>query len=143
MLQTFCIMTTHRELSDEDFLTRFRTGELPPTLFTHEAHLRLAWLQLERYELAGAIEQVTQQIQSYVAKWGAQDKYHHTLTVAAVQMVDHFRQRAQTNDFTELLITFPRLRDDFQGLLENHYSKGHYQKAAARTEYLAPDLLPF
>lgn len=37
-------MKTHHQLNDQQFEEQFQNCTFDPTLFTHEAHLRLAWI---------------------------------------------------------------------------------------------------
>ena len=56
-------MQHHSELDDNTFEVLFREGNFPAALFSHEAHLRLAWIHLRRYGLEQAIENVSRQLQ--------------------------------------------------------------------------------
>ena len=136
-------MQHHSELDDNTFEVLFREGNFPAALFSHEAHLRLAWIHLRRYGLEQAIENVSRQLKQYVALLGAQDKYNETLTVAAVRAVYHFMLRLPEAGFDVLMDTFPRLKNNFKGLMAAHYGFDIYQSALAKREYLQPDLLPF
>ncbi|MEQ8472160.1 MAG: hypothetical protein RIC35_13295 [Marinoscillum sp.] len=136
-------MKHHTELSDSNFLLLFENGDLEPALFNHEAHLRLAYLRIKEVGLQEAIIKVTSQIQNYVTKLGAQSKYNHTLTIAAIKAVNHFIVRSGDASFTELLEQFPKLQNDFKGLMETHYSTDILQSTKAKVSYMKPDLLPF
>ena len=136
-------MKSHKSLSDEEFERNFEDQSLHPTLFSHEAHLRLAYIHVSRYGLEKAIENVNNQILGYVQKWNARDKYNRTLTTAAVQAVNHFMDRAPGMAFDELIQKFPKLLNQFKYLMECHYSIDIFESDLAKTEYIEPDLLPF
>jgi hypothetical protein len=136
-------MEKHRELSDTVFLQQFASCQLTPELFSHEAHLRLAWLHLEEHELEEAIRLVAHQIIAYVTALGAGDKFNMTLTVAAIRVVHHFRQKAKSTRFLAFIREFPQLKNNFKELLDSHYTIDIYQSPLARKTYLEPDLLPF
>lgn len=114
-------METHWQLTDPEFEAQFVACTLRPQLFTHEAHLRLAWWHLTQYGCSQTVVLLPRQLQHYVAHWGATDKYHATLTVAAIYVVEHFRQRSHQNTFKGFLEEFPRLRTHFKELLAQHY----------------------
>ena len=139
----FTPMNSHNNLSDSALEAAFYDCTLPPALFDHEAHLRLAWIHIKRYGLAQAILNLQIQIQRYATSLGAADKYHSTLTVAAIYTVDHFMQRCDAGTFAELLLAFPRLKTDFWGLITSHYSEARIQSAEAKKAWLAPDLLAY
>ena len=136
-------MDHHLKLTDAQFLGHFNDCTLPPALFSHEAHLRLAWLNIKQLGAALAITKVQSQIKAYVKAVGATDKYNTTLTIAAVQMVNHFMQRSNAKHFTDFMKEYPQLKADFKRLIKAHYSFDIFNSAQAKTTYLAPDLQPF
>ena len=83
-------MVSHLDLDDRAFLAAFEAGTLDPTLFSHEAHLRLAWLHIQQLGIELAVPTICSQLINYVDGLGARDKYNATLTVAAAKTVYHF-----------------------------------------------------
>ncbi|MEM7572904.1 MAG: hypothetical protein AAF433_08385 [Bacteroidota bacterium] len=136
-------MDAYIELSDEEFESAFVDCRLPPALFNHEADLRLAWLQLRKYDLKRALANIQAQLLVYVSHLGAQDKYHQTLTVVAVHAVHHFMQQTERGDFQAFLAAHPLLKTDFKELVNSHYSFDIFSCEEARIRYLEPDLMPF
>jgi hypothetical protein len=110
-------MEPHLLLSDEDFAAQFAQCKLDPELFSHEAHLRLAWIHIRQKGLAQALELVPLQIQRYVDHLGAAEKYDHPLTIAAIKMVAHFLSLSDSPDFPDFLMEFPELKNDFANLV--------------------------
>ena len=76
-------MENHFDLSDREFESQFAKSMFDPKLFSHEAHLRLAWIHVTKYGEPIAIQNVSDQLKQFVTIVGARDKYNHTLTVAA------------------------------------------------------------
>lgn len=136
-------LNNHFDLSDAAFEEAFANCTLSPSLFSHEAHLRLAWIHLYRHGLEGGIKAVCDQITNFVNHLGAQDKYNHTLTVAAVKVVHHFMQQVDYDNFFDFILATPRLKTDFKTLIESHYSFDIFNSEKAKKEYLEPDVLPF
>lgn len=136
-------MQSHFDLTDEAFEQAFRTCSLPPRLFTHEAHLRLAWMHLKKAQPSTAIEIVRSQIIAFVEQLGARDKYHETLTIAAIQIVRHFINKAHSVSFEAFIEEFPQLMSDFRNLVQSHYSFDIFSSEEARATYLTPDIIPF
>ncbi|MEO1518741.1 MAG: hypothetical protein AAFV95_27250 [Bacteroidota bacterium] len=136
-------MEAHKALSDQEFERQFRDGEFPPAQFSHEAHLRLAWIHIRKYGLGQARENVEQQLQRFVAAAGASDKYHATLTRAAVHAVGHFVKRSDETTFEKFLLDCPQLKNNFRGLINSHYSFDIFQSDKAKAEYVQPDVSPF
>ncbi|MAX79885.1 MAG: hypothetical protein CL843_06895 [Crocinitomicaceae bacterium] len=133
----------HFKLSDAEFELQFRNCTLNPADFSHEAHIRLAWIHIRQYGIEQAEKNIQTQLQQFVATLGATDKYHTTLTIAAVKAVYHFMLKAHATSFEGFITEFPQLKHNFKGLIEAHYSFDVYTSAKAKATYLSPDLLPF
>lgn len=130
-------------LSDNDFAEQFAHCTLEPTLFTHEAHLRLAWLHVTHYGVLQAIQNICPQIAAYDKVFGDGTKYHKTVTIASVFVIDHFIHKSTSSTFENFIAEFPRLRTHFRDILSQHYSTDIVKDARAKTRYFVPDLQPF
>ncbi len=137
------IKELHRKLSDDEFEAAFRDKTLRPGWFTHEAHLRLAFIHITKYGLAQAIENMRSQIKSFAENLGIYDKYHDTVTIAAVYMVNDFMKEADNTSFDTFLNSGGDALKDFKGLLEKHYSYNVFKDQKAREHFVEPDLAPF
>lgn len=136
-------MSTHFQYSDAEFSARFRDCTLEPDLFSHEAHLRLAWIYLNAHGIDTVIQYCLGQIQRFDQVYGDGRKFHATLTVAAVKALAHFKSRSRSHSFPDFLAEFPRLKTDFRGLLAQHYSFDVLGHPIARRQYVQPDRLAF
>ena len=136
-------MQSHYNYSDTQFIHLLDTCELDPSIFSHEAHLRLAWIHIKNKGIAQAIETVQNQIKNYVEHLGVIDKYNTTLTVAATKAVYHFMLKSQADSFKDFIEEFPRLKYNFKELMAYHYVFDIYNLEQAKTKFLEPDLLPF
>lgn len=136
-------MNNHAELTDQEFTEHFENCSLNPVLFNHEAHLRLAWIHVDKYGVEQAIENISRQLKQYVTSLGAFDKYNETVTVAAIRAVDHFKRKSSTNNFPDFIAQNPRLKNNFKELLSCHYTTDIFTSKAARQQFLSPELLPF
>lgn len=136
-------MNTHFDLSDVEFKKQIKDRTLNPSLFNHEAHLRLAWIYNSIYNQDKASEIIVCQIFDYVEHLGATSKFNKTLTIAAVKIVDHFMQKSTVQNFKDFLKEFPRLKDSFIELIRAHYSFDIFQDDNAKKNYIEPDILPF
>ena len=136
-------MEQHLLLTDEAFITQFENCSLNPEVFSHEAHLRLAWIYLHRYNEPVACRQTAKHLKVYVKHLGAEGKFNHTLTVASVKAVHHFMQRSQSVKFTDFINEFPELKYNLKELLATHYSVDIFNFPEAKTHWLEPDLSAF
>jgi hypothetical protein len=133
----------HFQLSNDEFEKQFTDCELDPELFSHEAHLRLAWIHIQKYGVDNAIENVSIQLKRYTAHVNAADKFNKTVTIAAVYAVRHFMQKTPSTNFFSFMRTDPQLKHQFKSLIQSHYSATIFTLPAAKNEFLQPDLSPF
>jgi hypothetical protein len=131
------------DINDILFEAQFKAGVLDPAVFSHEAHLRLAWIHIKNYGVETAIENICNQLKAFVEILGAGDKYNETLTIAAIRAVHHFMLRSEAASFGDFIEQFPRLKYNFKDLMACHYKMDIFNNAIAKREYIAPDLLPF
>ena len=136
-------MEKHFELSDSEFERQFVNCELNPEIFSNEAHLRLAWINIKKYGIKKAETNIQGQLQDYVKWVGAENKYNKTLTLAAIKAVYHFMLKSESESFKAFITEFPRLKYNFKELISYHYGFDIYNSLEAKATYLEPDLLPF
>lgn len=136
-------MEAHRKLSDSEFEMHFKQCEMSPAEFTHEAHLRLAWIHIDRYGIQLALRNIPVQLRNFVEAAGAQDKYNETLSVAGVKTMFHFMRKARNPNFNGLLQEFPRLKNNFKELIAAHYSFDNFNNQNAKEFFIEPDLLAY
>lgn len=136
-------MKDHNELSDEEFEKEFSECKMPEEDFTHEAHLRLAWIYIHKYGARKAVDKVNVDLVRYTIFLGAEHIYNKTVTSAAVKIVDHFSKKQEGKSFSELLVEFPDLMHNFKGLIRQYYSIDVFKSSAAKAHFLEPDLREF
>lgn len=136
-------MKTHYILNNIEFEEQFKTGVLNPEMFNHEAHLRLAWIQINKYGIERAQKNIQKQLLAYVDKFGARQKYNTTLTVAAIKAVYHFMLKSESDTFKDFIDEFPRLKHNFKDLMNVHYGIDIFNLEKAKIEFIKPDLIPF
>lgn len=131
------------QFDDQTFLTRFATRDLGPEHFDHFGHLRIAWLHLTHYPLEDAIERVCGGIRELARRFGVPQKYHHTLTVALLQVMNSRIKQSHAQNLDALLQDHPLLQHDAHALVAEHYSSQRLNSDSARLGWLPPDLKPF
>ena len=137
------IKTTHYQFSDREFESQFEQAIFDAKLFNHEAHLRLAWIHIRKYGVEKAVENITMQLKNYTEELGVKEKYHETVTVAAIRAVNHFIAKPSDDCLKGFISEHRRLKTNFKDLLDQHYRTDPFASDKARKEYMEPDLLPF
>jgi hypothetical protein len=125
-------------MTDDEFLAAFDACTLPKPLWTHEAHVRLAWLCLDRFPFAAALAHVRAGIQKYNRSLGNTTGYHDTVTVAFVRIVAAKRTPGET--FADFRSANPDVFAKDRPILLNYYSKAVLDSAAARAGFVEPDV---
>lgn len=128
-------------MRDAEFVAALESCTLPPELFDHRAHVRLAWLYLRAEPYEAALERMEQSIRRYAGRLGASRKYHRTITVAWMRLVAAAAAKTSpAMDFDAFVQARPHLLES--GALRRHYSAERLASAEARVAALEPDLEP-
>lgn len=135
-------MEQHYQLSDQDFIRAFQECTIDPSWFTHEAHLRLAYLYVVTWGAKQAAIRICEGISRFDRVFGSGEKFHRTITMASVGIINHFIRKSGATDFQSLIVQYPVLVNDFRRLLFTHYSKELINTPESRHKYQMPDLVP-
>jgi len=143
-------------MTDDEFLRAFEECSLTRKEWTHEAHVRMAWLYLTRMDSEKEVfERVRTGIQKLNAAFVTRallscmrqapknpnlSGYHETITVAFVTVIASRIKSGE--DFAAFRERNPDLFDRAFPALLKHYSPDRLHSAAARLEFIEPDLDP-
>ena len=126
-------------MNDQDFLTAFKAHTI--SHFGHREHIRLAFLVLREYGLDAGLTHLRQAIQHFATAHGAPEKYHETITVFWVRLVQHaITQTPDIDTFSDFERAHPHLFDT--RLIYTYYSPERLHSQAARESWLDPDVMP-
>jgi hypothetical protein len=146
-------------MSDDEFLCAFERCSLNRKDWTHEAHVRMAWLYVTRTPSDG---EVFDRVRNGIKKLNSAfvrrqqvlcvarppkpkdprglDGYHETITVAFATMIASRIEPGE--NFAAFRDRNPDLFDRKPSALLKHYSPERLFSAPAKTEFLDPDLEP-
>lgn len=130
-------------MTDEEFLAAFEDCTLPRDLWTHAAHIRMAWLCLRRDPFDIALPKVCAAIIRYNAAGGKPGAYHQTVTHAFLAVIDHRMRSASGDDFASFSARNADLFEHGTAALKRHYRPTTLDSDDARARFVEPDLLPF
>lgn len=130
-------------MNDAEHLRRFEDHSLPLEQWNHRAHLKVAYLYLNRYSYAEALERLRSGIQAYNAAHGIQDTptggYHETMTQVWLRLVHatlrQFGPAESTDAFFEAQTQLGSKRTPLL-----FYSRERLMSAEAKCGFVAPDL---
>lgn len=136
-------MEKHWRYTDEAYEQKFKEAKFPPLYFSHEAHLRLAYIHLKKYGLNQSIDNMCKQIYDFAIKYGATMKFNATVTYASLQIMYHYINKSKSENFPDLMKEYPFLLKDFKGVIKQHYSGDIFRSPEAKANILQPDLESF
>jgi len=124
-------------MNDEDFLRALECCEMPEQEFGHAAHVRAAYLYLRQGDFVAALERVRSSIRRDATHLGKPDRYHETITVAYVALIQqHMLERGKGGGWTEFARDNPELLK--KELLREFYPTEQLNSDAARKIFLLP-----
>lgn len=135
-------MSANTILSDEDFLSSFNDCSAPPSVFNHEGHVRIAWIHLQRYPLAHAIQLTCDGIERFASHLGAPDKYNRTLSEALMRIMASQGASDARLSWDGFLLQNHELLEDAKQLLGRYYSNELLTSMEAKDTFLPPDISP-
>jgi hypothetical protein len=127
-------------MSDDDFLAAFEACTIPKADWTHEAHVRMAWLYLSRLPFPAAVQHARSGISRYNRSLGNTTGYHDTVTVAAVRVIA--ARMAEGEEYPAFRERNADLFGNLMGVLRGYYSEGRLKSPEAAVEFVEPDLQP-
>jgi len=128
-------------MTDLEFTRAFESCTLPEAQFRHRDHIRLAWIYLREYGRESAAARIAASIRRYAAYYDKPDRYHHTITMAWLELLSVVRDSLdESATFEDALLCWPKLLQ--KGTLAEYYSSGVLESDTARREFVAPDLQP-
>ena len=129
------------QMTDDAFARAFEDGTITPAEFTHLAHVRVAWVYLHEAESTDrALARMRTGIQRFAAAAGAAQKYHETITVVWMRLLEDVRSQGASGELTDVLRAYPALAD--KDLPLQYYSRDRLFSDEARAAWVEPDRRP-
>ena len=126
---------------DRDFRSAFEACTVAPSQFTHEAHVRLAYVYLVESDVESAVQKMREALLTFIEHNGIpRSKFHETMTRAWVLAVRHFMDGSTSASSTEFIAKNQELLDS--KIMLTHYSASVLFSPDARVSFLEPDLDP-
>ncbi|GHF12635.1 hypothetical protein GCM10017044_03250 [Kordiimonas sediminis] len=128
-------------LMGADFMEAFEDMTLALESFSHEQHVRLAYVYLEAMPLARAVEAYTTGLKALTVKHGLTDKYHETISWFFMVLINERMERAGGYDsFAAFKSDNPDLFEKDSGILGRYYPPDVLTTDYARRVFILPSL---
>jgi len=117
---------------------QFETKTLDNAAFRHREHVRLTWVYLTA-EPPQAVEiRLCAALLDLASSHGVASRFHHTLTVVWVRLIESARRSHPDSPFEALVSACPWLLDKDAPLA--YYTREHLYSEEARTRWVEPNL---
>jgi hypothetical protein len=124
-------------MTDEEFLRALEECSLPESRFGHCAHVRAAYLYLREGDFAAALARISRAIRNYAGHLGKPDRYHETMTVAWLALIQqHIHERGNGGCWENFARENAELLQP--GLLLQYYAQSELHSELARRVFLLP-----
>jgi hypothetical protein len=128
-------------VTDHEFLQALENCTLQESQFGHAAHVRAAYLYLRQADFVGALDRMRRAIRNFAAHHGKPERYHETITVAYVALIQqHICERGPSDGWESFTHDNSELLDP--ELLTRFYSREQIESAIARKIFLLPRTQP-
>ena len=128
-------------LEDNVFVADFEGFRFPNEQFRHADHIRLAWIYLRQYDYTVAEERMRRGIHGFACHLGASHKYHATITIAWMRLVNIAVQlSSRIDDFGDFVHAHSWLLS--KDAVFEFYSRALLMSDSARASWVEPDLKP-
>jgi len=130
-------------MNRQQFLEAFDRSAIEPGTFDHPAHVRVVWSALQEASLLEAMARVRDGLHRLVRKFGAEGKYHDTITCALVLLIHERAVAHPCATWAEFAGQNPDLLEWNDGaLLAPYYKQDTLSSDLARQAFVLPDFLP-
>jgi hypothetical protein len=132
-------------MDDQTLLAAFENCSLPRELWTHQAHVRVAYQYLRAHPYDEALARMRAGVQRYNAANNVPDEphrgYHETLTQAWLAVIaSTMRHHGVGKDSLDFCKQQPHLLQ--KTLLRLYYSRRRIMSPEAKRTFVEPDLAP-
>jgi hypothetical protein len=130
----------------EDLAARFADATLPKTAWTHDAHLLVGLLYVDRHGPGEALERLRTGIRRLNDHHGTPNTsssgYHETITHAYVTLLAEYLSEVPTQDLQQRAAQLLTSALASRHVLLRYYSRGRLLSRQARARWVEPDLAP-
>ena len=124
-------------MTDPEFIQALESCTLPESQFGHAAHVRAAYLYLRECDFVETLDRMRRAIRNYAAHHGKPHRYHETITVAYIALIQqHICERGPGEGWESFARDNSELLD--ANLLIQFYSREQIESAMARKIFLLP-----
>lgn len=126
----------------QPLLVAFEACELTPDIWTHEAHIHVAWGYLNRFSFPQALQYICSGIKKLNTHNGKPNAYHETITIAMLILIADRIAKKPGGNWEEFKAYNADLLDWRNSILLKYYTYGELYSDTARKYFIWPDKRP-
>jgi hypothetical protein len=126
-------------LTDDELVAHFSSATLPAAAFSHDQHVRAAWLFVTRHGMPAALTTFPAALRRFAATHGAAAKYHETITWAFLLLVHERHARQPASSWNAFASANRDLLTWRPSILESFYTADTLASELARQVFVMPD----
>ena len=126
--------------ADLQLREQFEAQTLENAAFRHREHVRLTWIYLMSEPADHVASRLCRSLLALARKHGVPERFHYTLTIVWVRIIDAARRDHPNLPFDALVEACPLLLDKDAPLA--FYTREHLYSDAARKSWVEPNLKP-
>ena len=130
---------SHLDDDDRALLSALLDGGVDASRFGHGQHVRAAWALLEDVGLERTLASYPAAIRRIAARHDAPQRYHATITLAYLFLIDERRRAHPRASWDEFAAANPDLLSWSPSILERYYSRERLWSDDARRFFVLPD----
>ena len=129
------------EITDQEVIANFESGEVPASEFHHADHVRLAFAYLKEHPMLSALERFSAALKKFAADNGKANLYNQTITWAYIFLIAErmARSDAEKPDWTRFAEKNSDLLVWKCGILSRYYQDSTLKSDLARRTFIFPD----
>lgn len=126
--------------ADSRWIEAFEAATLPDGAFHHRDHVRTAWIYLQRFPPAAALDRFARGLRRFAAEKGKPGLYHETITWAYLLLIRERMERdGSEGSFDEFAARHPDLLAWNPSILDSYYRNETLWSDLARRVFVMPD----
>jgi hypothetical protein len=127
-------------MTEDEFFEQFENGTLDAKLFDHTAHVKMAWIYLQKDELPEALRSFSSALKRFARINGATGLYHETITFAFLILIQERKQLAENKqNWDDFYAANPDLFDWKTNILKKYYREETLKSRFAKKHFVFPD----
>jgi hypothetical protein len=126
-------------MTNDELITQFETGTLPPESFHHSDHVRLAFAYLTRFTAIEALHHFVEGLKRFAGRIDKSGLYHETITYAYFFLIHERMARMPRLDWEDFARENADLLEWRPGILGRYYRNATLKSDLARRVFVFPD----